>query len=445
MKTSSWSRSVSSCSGIRSPGGISTRFMPNAESPSERRASSQLPVRSRSSRRSDRHAIEVHGRSLNRLRTDDPARHAALPPRPIMSAHVSGSSADRSDRDLVRAMEDAFPPLVVVLRRRARGVARGQRASVTTLYSSMNGNRTVTGMDSRPPGFGPSALGHLKAAMAFRPTASGTADLIGLQAALHDPLPDEHHLLRHRGDLIQEDMGGRRAAAASASSPAFSPSTDALSIQQSVVITGNPTGGSFHFLYPTTVPREDVSHPVAVTNASAQVAQDSADAMPRIQAAGGVSVPAARCEPAGRASSSTPRRAPHLLDAIENPYEPFTGGTGPRIGSRAARPPFRAALVTPAPQLEAGRKYWRSWSPTTRSARTTGPTTPRMCSRATIVVRGGRRSTADLALKIDSGSMECCPIAEPRPSRDRWAACTRAPASGSSRPRSSSRTSASCR
>src|SRR5687768_16447650 len=49
-KTSSWSRSVSSCSGIRSPGGISTRFIPNADSPSERRASSQLPVRSRSSR-----------------------------------------------------------------------------------------------------------------------------------------------------------------------------------------------------------------------------------------------------------------------------------------------------------------------------------------------------------------------------------------------------------
>src|ERR1044071_1066013 len=49
--TSSWSRSVSSCSGIRSPGGISTRFTPNESTPSERRTSSQLPLRSRSSRR----------------------------------------------------------------------------------------------------------------------------------------------------------------------------------------------------------------------------------------------------------------------------------------------------------------------------------------------------------------------------------------------------------
>src|ERR671918_1471905 len=49
-KTSSWSRSVSSCSGMRSPGSISTTFIPKDLSPMERRASDHFPDRSRSSR-----------------------------------------------------------------------------------------------------------------------------------------------------------------------------------------------------------------------------------------------------------------------------------------------------------------------------------------------------------------------------------------------------------
>ena len=42
MNTSSWSVSVSSCSGIVSPGGSSTTFIPNDWRPSERRASAHF-------------------------------------------------------------------------------------------------------------------------------------------------------------------------------------------------------------------------------------------------------------------------------------------------------------------------------------------------------------------------------------------------------------------
>ena len=50
MKTSSWSLPVSSCSGIVSPGGSSTTFIPNDCSPSDLRASAHFGNgRSRSS------------------------------------------------------------------------------------------------------------------------------------------------------------------------------------------------------------------------------------------------------------------------------------------------------------------------------------------------------------------------------------------------------------
>ena len=42
MKTSSWSDSTSVCSGIVSPGGSSTTFIPNEPSPSDLRASAHF-------------------------------------------------------------------------------------------------------------------------------------------------------------------------------------------------------------------------------------------------------------------------------------------------------------------------------------------------------------------------------------------------------------------
>ena len=285
--------------------------------------------------------------------------------------------------------------------------------SVTTLYSSINGDRTVTGVDSVP--VGPSALGHFKAAMAFRPTASGTADLISLKQRCVIPYP-QNTVCYGIGEVsIQEDVGGRPSGRSLASSGFYI--TDALSTQQSVVITGNPTGGSFHFLYPTPVPRGNVSIPVAVTNASAQVVQDTLNAMPGIQAAGGVSVRGGPLpsRPVG-IFFNRPTARPHLLDTVESPSDPFTGGTGPRIEISGQPVRDSCGTLTPAPQLEAGRKYWAvvesddaiGWDNWTNDP-----------AEVLESIDGGAWGPAfnrkTLALKIDSGINECRPIAKTTP------------------------------
>src|SRR5437588_9293775 len=69
---SSWSRPVSSCSGICSPGGRSTRFTPNDCTPSARRTRVQLPVFSQSSRWV---SLRVMGKSFDRSPFGDCTPH----------------------------------------------------------------------------------------------------------------------------------------------------------------------------------------------------------------------------------------------------------------------------------------------------------------------------------------------------------------------------------
>jgi Big-like domain-containing protein/hemolysin type calcium-binding protein len=301
--------------------------------------------------------------------------------------------------------------VVLLVMLAAAPAASGQ--SVTTLYSSIDGERTVSGVDSVP--VGPSELGHFRAAMAFTPTKSGAAQLISLKQRCVIPYP-QNTVCYGIGEVsIQEDENGRPSGRSLGTSGFYI--TDALSTQQSVVISGNPTGGSFRFKYPWHTVEGLFSERIPVADASAQAVSEALNAMPGIQAVGGVGVRGGPLpsRPVGIFFNS-PTARPHMLDAFEDPLDPFTGGTVPRIEISGQPVRDSCGTLTPAPQLTAGRKYWAvvtsddaiGWDDWTNDEAEVlegiddGPWRPAF-----------NRKT--LALKIDSGVNECVAVAVTTP------------------------------
>ena len=78
---------------------------------------------------------------------------------------------------------------------------------LTTLFTTMDGDRTVTNADSVP--VGPSSLGHFRAAMAFTPTVSGKAEVLSMRGRCVIPYPRGTTCQGFGKVTIQGDAGGR--------------------------------------------------------------------------------------------------------------------------------------------------------------------------------------------------------------------------------------------
>jgi hypothetical protein len=79
--------------------------------------------------------------------------------------------------------------------------------TLTTLYSSINGDRTVSGIDSHP--VGPSSLGTFRIATAFKATASGDAQLVSVRARCVVPYPAGTSCVGIGEVSIQADNAGK--------------------------------------------------------------------------------------------------------------------------------------------------------------------------------------------------------------------------------------------
>jgi hypothetical protein len=78
---------------------------------------------------------------------------------------------------------------------------------LTTLFDTMSGERTVVQADSVP--VGPSDLGHFRAAMAFTPTVTGTAQVLSMRGRCVIPYPRGTTCQGFGKVTIQGDAGGR--------------------------------------------------------------------------------------------------------------------------------------------------------------------------------------------------------------------------------------------
>ena len=119
--------------------------------------------------------------------------------------------------------------------------AASAQAQLTTLYSNLDGPRTVTGVDSHP--IGPSDLGVFRIAAPFTPTASGQAQLLSMRGRCVVPWPKGAVCANMGKVTVHADAGGRPAAQPLATMGYYL--LEGSEGSWEVRVNGHPTGGTF--------------------------------------------------------------------------------------------------------------------------------------------------------------------------------------------------------
>ena len=140
--------------------------------------------------------------------------------------------------DLIRRTQRALliAPLLLLV-----AGAGSAHASLTTLYTNIEGPRTVSGIDSHAVGRADDRS--YRTAMAFKPTKSGTAQLLSMRGRCVVPYPTGTACANIGQVSLYDDAGGKPAGA-----PLGTMGFYLLEDTQGswrIKINGNPTGGTF--------------------------------------------------------------------------------------------------------------------------------------------------------------------------------------------------------
>ena len=298
------------------------------------------------------------------------------------------------------------------------------QSPLTTLFTSMAGSSTVSGVNSVP--VGPTDLGTYRAAMAFKPTVSGKAQLLSIRGRCVIAGVNGTACADMGRVSIQSDTGGKPSGQ-DLGSMGFYLLEGADDDLWQVEVNGNPTGGTFRLHYTEG----------AFTQTTVPIPFNALHDAPAFSHLQHCRVPELPCGPVmsflmrgfgmnsqGHPVFSTTGRFPGAIAyfTIERPGTisvtdvQLTGGTNPSVTVTQPHIQEECGTLSPAPQLTAGRKYWavmtaehevgwNNWSNDTADVLES--------------VDNGAWTTAfntkTPALRIDSGVDACVPVAEPNP------------------------------
>jgi len=283
--------------------------------------------------------------------------------------------------------------------------------TLTTLFTTINGERTVSGVDSVP--VGPSSLGAFRSAMAFTPTQSGTAQLLSMRGRCVIPGAGTSPMCASFGGVsIQSDANGRPSGEV-LGAMGFHLLEDVPPGAWKLQVTGNPTGGTFRLRTPSPVPGDPprTTGPLEwnLFHRGGDPEQDAYNVDTRLRIFEmGVGV---------YTFGRLPGDPLFMTGELEAVDVQLTGGSNPGVRIWQPRPAeTQCGRLSPAPQLTAGTKYWavmtsesamgwQDWTNEPAEVLETvddGPWQPAFNSKT-------------LALQIDSGSETCVPVAVPNP------------------------------
>ena len=295
-------------------------------------------------------------------------------------------------------------PLTVFAWMVGAATAHGQ---LTTLYSNLDGPRTVTGIDSHP--VGPTDAGNFRIASSFSPTQSGRAQLLSIRGRCVIPSVELRACANVGEVSIRADVNGRPGPVALGTMGYYllESSEDSWRLR----MTGEPTGGTFRLsqtlagVTRTTGPIPfDTRHHAGSTNGLDNTV---------INQLSWVGIPA---------TALTTGRLPNDIMLFRADGElavtdvRLTGGSRPGVDVQRFTVEKECGALSPAPQLTAGTKYWAvmsaedpvgwdDWTDTTGEVLES--------------VDGGAWRTAfntkAPALRIDTGADTCQGVADPNP------------------------------
>ena len=282
--------------------------------------------------------------------------------------------------------------------------AGSAQAAITPLYNNIEGPRTVSGIDSHA--VGRSDDRSYRTAMAFKPTKSGTAQLLSMRGRCVVPYPTGTACANIGQVSLYDDAGGKPAGA-----PLGTMGFYLLEDTQGswrIKINGNPTGGTFRL----TVTAD------GVTRTTAPIAFDATHDGRGLDTSVYWRLHQINFQPGFMTHGRFPEDPLFLRfeGTITVTDVQLTGGKNPSVDVTQPRIEEECGTLSPAPQLKAGHKYWAvmtaedgvgwdDWSNDTGEVLES--------------VDGGTWDTAFSTkvptLRIDSGSNTCQPVAEPNP------------------------------
>ncbi len=279
-------------------------------------------------------------------------------------------------------------------------------AALTTLFSTIDGPPTVTGINAMP--VGPTDIGTFKQAMAFTPTTSGQAQLltmrgqcIGLSCA-------------DIGQVSIQANVNNKPSGVDLGSMGFYLAEDIPNLWR-ISETGNPTGGTFRLRYTdgTTVKTtEPMPYDVYLTcycgGQEISILQRMLDA--------GFPRPGVADYNYDQLTDTMMKMTMPGAGTITVVDAQLTGGSSPAVVVEQPRVDKECGSVSGAPMLTAGTKYWAVMSAPTEIAwnywsddsaqvlesKNSGPW----------LAKPGAKTPA---LRIDSGATTCQPVAETNP------------------------------
>jgi Ca2+-binding RTX toxin-like protein len=297
--------------------------------------------------------------------------------------------------------------------------ASSAQAQLTTLYSNIEGPRTVTGIDAHP--VGPTDQGVFRTARRFTPTTSGQAELLSIRGRCVGIVCAEIGKV-----TLHEDAGGRPAEPTLGTMGFYL--LEGSEGSWEVRMKGNPTGGSFR-LKVTADGKEQTTAPLPYDIWHRD--NRGCNELPTLEEI----LECLRNPPPDR-DNIRDRIAywPIPVGVLSNgrfPADPayfrvngtvevtdvqLTGGTNPSISVTQPTIEEECGTLSPAPQLVAGKTYWA-----VMSANDEVGWDDWTDDRGEVLesVDGGRWwpafSDKMPALRIDTGSSTCDPVAEPNP------------------------------
>ena len=245
--------------------------------------------------------------------------------------------------DLVRRARPVL--LIAPLLLLVRGAGSAQ-ASLTTLYSNIEGPRTVSGIDSHAVGRADDRS--YRTAMAFKPTKSGTAHLLSMRGRCVVPYPTGTACANVGQVSLYSDAGGKPAGA-----PLGTMGFYLLEDTQGswrIKINGNPTGGTFRLKVTAD----------GVTRTTEPIAFNAQHDARGLDTTVSWRLHQINFHPGFMTSGRFPEDPLFLRfeGTIAVTDVQLTGGTNPSIDVTQPRIEEECGRLSPAPQLEAGRKYW---------------------------------------------------------------------------------------
>ena len=280
---------------------------------------------------------------------------------------------------------------------------------LTTLFTTMDVPQKVSGVDSVP--IGPSDLGTFRAAMAFTPTVSGRAQLLSVRGRCVIGGGGESALsCAGFGQVsIQSDNGGKPSGQMLAAMGYHV--LESFAGGWKIMMTGNPTGGTFRLRW--TNGSETLTTAAIPWNIRHRPRFNDPDRKSTLQyqlEAGGLPISVS-------SDGRFPRDPAYVSGEVEATDVKLTGGVKPGIRiAKMLSIEEECGRLSPAPQLQAGTKYWAVMASEDEIAWDDWTNTTAEVLES---LNGAAWRTAfnpkTLALRIDAGSDTCTPVAVPNP------------------------------